>query len=90
MPVINGQFAYKTLVDVMRNVSLVAGLKFPTANFTLVDVRSVSSASGDCSSYVQLPRGATWCMNGLVAVLSMGGIENTSEDSTVEVAELAK
>ena len=55
MPVINGKFAYKTLVDVMRNVSLVAGLKFPAAEFTLVDVRSVF---GDCSSYVQL-HGAT-------------------------------
>ena len=38
MPVVNGQFAYKTLVEVMRNVSLSAELKFP-ANFTLVDVR---------------------------------------------------
>lgn len=41
MPVLNGQFAYKALVDVMQNVSLVAGLKFPPGEFILVDVRLV-------------------------------------------------
>lgn len=48
MPVLNGQFVYKALVEVMENISLSAGLKFPSAEFTLVDVRLVSSTVSDC------------------------------------------
>ena len=52
MPVINGQFAYKALVEVMQNISLAAGLKFPPGEFTLVDVRLVNPPSNQWLVFV--------------------------------------
>ena len=38
MPVVNGTFAYSSLVDTIKTVSAQSGIKLPT-NFKLVDIR---------------------------------------------------
>ena len=38
MPVVNGTFAYSSLVDTIKTVSARSGIKLPT-NFKLVDIR---------------------------------------------------